>query len=637
MKRITKLEIENFRAFIDNYKIELPKGENLLVYGENGSGKSSLFKAMNNYLSSSRNAALPFIKNHYSFAPEGKISITFQDFTENPFQPVAGTEQDFVFGSDASNNNVQFVKDSDLIKGFLDYKSLLDVYYHKEPNPNLFELIVFTLLGEHIPIGSNYEFRGKWNQLQEDLIDNSYTRNDRTHQNALAELPVYENFLQQTLTPIFGELNRLLATYFPDLKIHIGFTLQGLTFNYGPKLDWYTTADLRLQVMKDGELIVGDYSDILNEARLSAFALCLYLASLLLNPEDFDLKILFLDDVFIGLDASNRIPILKILQQEFLKYQIYIATYDRHLYELAKRQFETETPGKWKTVEFYVGKDRILAQDFEKPIIVNGDSNFERGIQYLHDRIKPDYPAAANYFRKTLEEIIQQFVPKWETADLENSNQISDYKLGPLIYRAKKFLQKTGNDCGTINQIINLIPVILHPLSHYEITSPIYKGDLIRIETLIPKWIEELTALDITANYKCSQLEGRNRIRIKYVISAATNHFSFYDLRTTEPICLKMNPVGIPFISKVHCFAEKCWGENNGALVPHSRKEFSNEEREHVDLNFSSLLDAYDRLHTKIIQNPAIGNFNKAANYLDTIEFLDEEGNYQPITNVMVW
>ncbi len=63
----------------------------------------------------------------------------------------------------------------------------------------------------------------------------------------------------------------------------------------------------------------------------------------------------------------------------------------------------------------------------------------------------------------------------------------------------------------------------------------------------------------------------------------------------------------------------------------------SNEEREHVDLNFSSLLDAYDRLHTKIIQNPAIGNFNKAANYLDTIEFLDEEGNYQPITNVMVW
>ena len=41
--RITKIEIKNFRAFYGAYQIDLHKaGKNLLVYGENGSGKTSL-------------------------------------------------------------------------------------------------------------------------------------------------------------------------------------------------------------------------------------------------------------------------------------------------------------------------------------------------------------------------------------------------------------------------------------------------------------------------------------------------------------------------------------------------------------------------------------------------------------------
>ena len=39
--RITKIEIKNFRAFYEESLIDLHKaGKNLLVYGENGSGKN---------------------------------------------------------------------------------------------------------------------------------------------------------------------------------------------------------------------------------------------------------------------------------------------------------------------------------------------------------------------------------------------------------------------------------------------------------------------------------------------------------------------------------------------------------------------------------------------------------------------
>ncbi len=129
MKRITEIQIENFKAFFGQYApLQLPKGENLLVYGENGSGKSSLFKALNNYLSSSRDAAFTFVKNHYQLAEDGAIKISFQDFNDVTFQAVAGTTQQLNFGSAASTNNVLFIQNADLIKGFLDYRNLLDAY-----------------------------------------------------------------------------------------------------------------------------------------------------------------------------------------------------------------------------------------------------------------------------------------------------------------------------------------------------------------------------------------------------------------------------------------------------------------------------------------------------------------------------
>ena len=100
---------------------------------------------------------------------------------------------------------------------------------------------------------------------------------------------------------------------------------------------------------------------------------------------------------------------------------------------------------------------------------------------------------------------------------------------------------------------------------------------------------------------------------------------------------LKFNAAGAPAILDVHCFAEKCWGENNGAVIAGAGKTFSKEERELPRYNFNSLQDAYDRLHAFMITIPAIGVFAKSANYLDDIEYLDQHGIYQPISNAIVW
>jgi energy-coupling factor transporter ATP-binding protein EcfA2 len=630
MKKITKIEIENYRAFYGNYTIKLPKGENLLIYGENGSGKSSFFKALNNYLSSSRDATFPFTRNNYSSAPNGEIKLTFQDFDDATFQPVAGTEQDLAFGSAVSTNAIQFVKDAELIKGFLDYRNLLDVYFHKEPNPNLFELIVLKILGKQFNVAKTFRFAEKWTQLQKNLKDNSYTRNDRTHQYALNELPVYQSAIETILKDVFKVLNtELLKKYFPELNIELRFELKPIVFNYSFwKSDWWTTADLRLKVFQNGVPVPDNYNDFLNEARLSAFALCIYLAALKRNPETIEYKILFLDDVFVGLDTSNRIPILKILQQEFIQRQIIIATYDRHLYELANRQFETETPGKWQKVEFYVGNNKVGTQNFEQPIIVKGESNYEKGTHYLHDRQKPDYPAAANYFRKALEELIKEFIPKWETADAENT-QLPDFQLTQLIIRTKRFLGNSGNSTEYIDNIKSLLSSLLHPLSHHEITAPIYKGELIIIESNFIKLKKQLQDLDISNNFKCCLEQGK-RLKMTFEVNATTNHFSYYELILKDPLTLQRNGAAIPFISKVHCIADRCFGNNGTTDYPSF-----NPDKKNPDFNYESLSNAYDRIHTYLIGTP-IGAFPKVVDYVTTIQFHDGT-DWQPLSNLIVW
>jgi energy-coupling factor transporter ATP-binding protein EcfA2 len=629
--RITSIKLTNCRAYFGKYEpILLENGQNLIIYGENGSGKSSLFKAMENYFARSLDPSVTFIKNRYFETEPGSIEIIFSSFDATDGSRIAGPDQLTTFGSDFSNNNETYIRSASLIKGFLDYSNLLDVYLHKESRPNLFNLIVLNLLGNQFAVrsGGDFRFKQKWNELQHNLITDSRTRKSRQHQLSLIELRQYHTHLNSTLTSVFNELNRLLSTYFGDFQVSLSYELPEFTFQYGAKWQWNTIASLKLRVFKDGVDISHDYRDSLNEARLSAFAICLYLASLKENP-DLELKLIYLDDVFIGLDAGNRIPILDILTNEFKDYQIIISTYDRHWFELAKRRFKALSQVNWLPVEFYVGQYEYNGGSIARPIVVLGNEYYDLGIKYLHDRSKPDYPAASNYFRKSLEELITTYIPKWETADAENT-QIPDYQLTTLCNRTILFLDRTEQDTAYISNIISLLPALLHPLSHHEISAQVYKKELLLVEESITRLKEQLISLNIPLNYRCA-LEAGKRLKITFTVDAASNHYSFYEIILKEPLILKKQVDDVPVFCKCSCYADRVYG-HNGSI---SYTSYNPNKRNPI-FNYESLNSACEKIYSYLIKQPDFGHFQNTDNYLDQLMYHDGT-NWKNITDLIVW
>ena len=175
----------------------------------------------------------------------------------------------------------------------------------------------------------------------------------------------------------------------------IEFDFQGITYNRNNKV---LDGEQILLKVKFFDRDIPLHHRFLNEAKLSAIAIAIYLSSILIQPES-DLKILALDDVLIGLDMSNRLPMIDILEEYFSDYQIFFLTYDRIWYEIVRQQTEDS---KWKYAEFYFSK----TDEYEIPRYVEDRAYLEKAKEYFAAN---DYKACAIYLRTAFEEIIKKF------------------------------------------------------------------------------------------------------------------------------------------------------------------------------------------------------------------------------------
>lgn len=468
--KIKNVTINKYKSF-NRDEIFNIEGKNVFIYGENGSGKSSLYYALKDFFQSSvENIDMSQLRNFN--LDDGNTDCSIKVRFDNDI--------DYSINEQSKNTNVAVIIDANRLKSFLTYKHLIKVHDVKLSNEiDLFDLIVGGVLKhfKSAAITSGIELGKLWEDVEKES-NKSYGSGQEFYQAKqkcrsvdnkirLFNSAINKLFLSGNLDYLAPRINEILDKF--GFGIHVEFN------RILPQRDaeGYLSVRCRLllQITNMQGKAIPKAHFLLNEAKLSAIAISVFLASIK-KQEVFspNLKPLFLDDVLVGLDSENRLKLLKLLSDPnglFSEFQIFITTYDRHWYEVAKLYLQG-----WHFMEFYKG------QNGEPQIINNNKTNLERAKAYFEAY---DFPACANYLRKECENVLKdKLLETYSVSDEGLKGLVKMPSLENLINRLKFYYK----DLEVIppEELIQALQtyrtISFNPMSHNDVSCPIYKTDL---------------------------------------------------------------------------------------------------------------------------------------------------------------
>ena len=426
--KITKIDLQGFRAFDESFGLDLEGGKNLLLHGENGSGKSSIYLALKRFfeeccddIGSHRNLFSPETRNSYvrvyikGTDAEGESHDVACNWCDADGHPLA--IPDDPAAATISPKLRSILVDGSRRAGFLDYRAMLrtnllaaplsrsskgprihDAIYGVETaglGEQLFDLVTLVVLsGVRVTTAGGSE--STVGELMRDVWAN---RPITRHAHDLDLANIHANAFNQAFNAILDEMQTKLAeflTYFENHQLTITFQPVSLAWDKG------TLALVGAELIPEitfRELILTNHHQFLNEARLSALATCLFLAGVVLSDNDYDNpthpRFLVLDDALIGLDLQNRLPFLRILTSDaFKNYQIFLLTYDRVWFDLARGHLHDKN--RWTHQELLADEDTGHLVPHPKA----SKSDLEIGKKHL---ASGDLKAAAVYARSAFE------------------------------------------------------------------------------------------------------------------------------------------------------------------------------------------------------------------------------------------
>ncbi|MDI1247849.1 MAG: AAA family ATPase [Lacunisphaera sp.] len=478
--KITRLEIDDFRAFPgpDPYLFDFA-GKNVLIYGENGSGKTSVFHAMRELFNLSASPR-PFHQFKHRATPQtdGYVAVTFSD----------GNRHVWSYGAERPTA-VDVIAQTARRKGCLDYRGLLQTnFLHGRNRVNVFDLVVGELWrdlsmpysGGTRTVGELWSMVGRAfpKKVEKRAVDGIIrTRwqpaTHRRKRNVAGRLADFNTSLRAQIPVLQAETQRLLDTYFRfDLSVHLEFPGVGPAQNSRAP----HSTELWLDAGFRGARLQ-EFQNELNEARLTALALALYAAGLRLSipPDPTKPRLLVLDDVLIGLDLSNRMPLLEMLSAEFGDWQVVLLTHDPVWFEMAKEY--TENTGEWTHLRLFDVPHPSLGS---VPRLESDKLDLERARQHLGTG---DLKASATYARSALEKRLRKVCAD-KAVRVRFRNNPKEVKANELwqgiLGRNKAFIAEGKPpfiEANLVNRIEAVRSVVLNELTHSRITT-LTTGDL---------------------------------------------------------------------------------------------------------------------------------------------------------------
>ncbi len=550
---IKQIVIKNLKHFKGDFPIELD-GKNLLLYGENGSGKSSIYWALHMFYQSclktpdSAGAGKYFDPDNSqnlrnAFADRGAMSgveITFQS---------DGTSSDKQF----HDTNVRidtipteadkFMRFSLQTSDFMSYKSLATLYDFRNSQlcdlTKLFEREIFPSMDFPIHLRdlngvdlNKTNISDWWNAIinYPSLLpcrsanSNVYVVNCPEYEQYNTIIRDFNLALASHLDEICLRANRILRD---DFHVSYGVNLEcgEVKFNQiirkpGSKRSYrdnkLTLPQIILKMEWQDALLPSANHKIrlehpqsfFNEAKLTiaAFAIRLAIIEMKYSGATECAPILCVDDLLISLDMGNRIPIAERILKCANDYQMFIFTHDHSLFELFTRLLtKEEKKEKWLLKELYNVLDDMDNPSSLNPHLCDSNSYLTKARMLWH---KHELPSAVNCLRKAAESMLSDILPE----NMRYMPSLERTTLKFLLTQVPKFVKLYSLPSNPIVHVDYFRSRLLNPLSHDDFSSPVYSQEL-------KICIQELSAL---AQYKKKIIvEGHDITTTVYSMSLA--------------------------------------------------------------------------------------------------------------------
>ncbi|ASI99309.1 AAA family ATPase [Thermococcus celer] len=465
--RIKTLKIKNFKGFANEIEIDL-KGKNLVIYGENGSGKTSLVEALKLLFdSASSEIELEKYKNVFTKQPmEISIKRTNGEAislkTKSKKEKRNGEEKEIgLTNPDGYGDGERiFLEALSRSTSILSYRQLMKIYDLSTPE-DFYELFIRNIMAYYlIPPRREKTLIEEFQELE---------KLKKEHPRSKKRIREKEEFIKGEINKIFAEIKETWNQYTQTLtgdNIKIECSLEEL-------------GKLNFSVKWNGK-DVSDILSYLNEGRLNAISLGLFLAYYK-RFNDSPYKMLLLDDVVIGLDMNLRIPLLDILQKDFEEeYQIIITTFDENWFNLMKQYLNSN---KWEFMKVFVKR----TDNNNRPFIVGSEHQdyLRKAKEYLNNG---DVPAAALYTRLEFERIVLKYAEK-RRLKIGFRRKVQKIPINEIWEAVKADLPKAK----TIRKRVDTYKsILLNPAVHYD-PRPKYRQEVSYAIDVVEKLKEKIT------------------------------------------------------------------------------------------------------------------------------------------------
>lgn len=483
MAKINEIVINGFKAFPSLQTIEL-EGKHLLMYGENGSGKSSVYYALHCIFNSYRKQDKG--KKYFDISnPQNLVNRFFspKDASDKPYVAVNWFDGGRnVFLSTVSEHGCDgFDRLSELETYFVNHQLLNGFFNFTNSNSiNLFPIFQREILPyKYIDEQGTY-LSLMYEQIEEEaskLGNKSSTKKinemidifNRELEGFIGDINIAVSDIYKNHFKADGEQDLSIVLTYPEENPNPDVYFDGFRLKWDNRLIKNQKGELEraknksliepiisIEIKEDGIEIPKPHI-YFNEAKLTAIALSIRFALLKGINSDDDAtppegSFLALDDMLISLDMSNRAKVVDFLLKISDKYKIYLFTHDKMFFEYFKHKTK-KNQDAWVYKEIYMDDDKT-------PYIRNSEDYLGQAEHYIKQH---EYEIAGNFLRKEAEAFCKDFLPKKK----QLTGDFAHLDLNGLIMNCKDYAAESGIiDISIFNELDEHRKFILNPSSH---------------------------------------------------------------------------------------------------------------------------------------------------------------------------